>query len=120
MTTIICAETHADFLNQAFGTNYKGYMRGRWNYDENTWVWIVRMDSKVRSGWRNRIIDQNEIWEEYVLDGDPSYSDESERMYRIAVNVVDTPIGRQYHILGKYKFDFKNSTTKKHILTKET
>jgi hypothetical protein len=42
----------------------------------------------------------------------------SERRYRIVVNVIDAPLGREYHILGKYKFDFENSTHKKHILIK--
>lgn len=32
MSKIIYAKTHADFLNQAFGTNYKGYMKSRWEY----------------------------------------------------------------------------------------
>ena len=33
-------------------------------------------------------------------------------------NIIDVPSGREYHILGKYKFDFEKSTNKKHILKK--
>ena len=118
MSKIFYARTHADFLNQAFGTNYKAYYKGRWNYDDDTWVWMVRMDRQVRDGWVNRIISENEIWEEYIWDNAPSYRNEVERKYRIAVNIIDTSYGREYHILGKYKFDFEQSTSKKHVLVK--
>ena len=118
MSKIIYAKTHADFLNQAFGTNYKGYMKSRWDYSQNTWVWMVRIDNQVRDGWVNRIINENEIWEEYVWNNEPTYSGESEREYRIVASIIDSPLGREYHILGKYKFDFERSTNKKHILKK--
>ena len=118
MSKIIYAKTHADFLNQAFGTNYKGYMKSRWTYSNNTWVWMVRIDSQVRDGWVNKIINEHELWEEYVWNNEPTYSVEPERAYRIVVNIVESPGGREYHILGKYKFDFEKSTNKKHILKK--
>lgn len=117
---IVYARTNADFLNQVYGTNYKGFMRGRWPYKDDTWVWMVRMDEQIRQGWKNRIISQDEIWEEYVLDDEPTYSSEPERKYRIAVRIVDAPNGRQYHILGRYRFDFKNSTAGRHILIKDS
>ena len=117
---IIYAKTHADFLNQAYGTSYKQYMRGRWVYNDNTWVWMVRMDSMIRDGWVNKIISENEIHEEYVWGGVPSYAYEKEKPYRIAVRIVDIPgsTTRAYHILGRYKYDFSASTDKKHILIK--
>lgn len=118
MSKTIYAKTHADFLNQAFGTNYKGYMKSRWEYSQNTWVWMVRIDNQVRDGWVNRIINESEIWEEYVWNNEPTYSGEPERAYRIVANIKDEPSGREYHILGKYKFDFEKSTNKKHILKK--
>lgn len=118
MSRIIFAKTHADFLNEAFGTDYKAYMKSRWNYDSKTWVWMVRIDNKIRDGWVNKIISENEIWEEYVWDIEPTYTNEPERPYRIVAKIVDAPYGREYHILGKYKFDFEASTNKKHILRK--
>lgn len=118
MSKIVYAKTHAEFLNKVFKTNYAGYGRGRWPYDSDTWVWMVRMDDTVREGWVNKIIDTNTIWEEYVWPGTPSYSAQSERKYRIAVRIVDAARGREYHILGKYVFDFNNSTMSRHILKK--
>lgn len=34
----IYANSHAEFLNKAFGTNYKGWMKCVWKYDEE---WVV-------------------------------------------------------------------------------
>ena len=118
MEKTIRAKSHADFLNQAFGTNYIAFMKTRFPYGDDTWVWMARMDGKIKSGWRNVKISENEIWEEYVGDGEPTYIKTKERAYRIAVEIVDVPYGRNYSILGKYKFDFENSTPKKHILRK--
>ena len=119
MKKIYYAKTHADFLNQAFGTNYKAWMKGRWNFNEYTWVWIVRMDGATRDGWVNKIINENEIHELYTWENEPSYSNEYERPYRIAVQVIDLPDGeREYHVLGKYQFDFNQSTDRKHVLIK--
>ena len=39
MEQIVYARTNAEFLNEAFGTDYKAWMRSRWEYDEDTWVW---------------------------------------------------------------------------------
>jgi hypothetical protein len=114
----VFAKTHAEFLNQAFGTNYRGFMKTRFPYDEDTWVWMVSIDGKVRNGWKNVKVSENEIWEEYVLSGDPTYSKNQERTYRIAVDVTQAKNGRKYCILGKYEFDFENSTSKRHILRK--
>ena len=117
MSKIIYARTHADFLNQVFGTNYKQYMRGRWKYNDSTWVWMVYMDGKVRNDWRNRIVSNDEIWEERVC-GDTDYHGEPEKPYRIVVRIVDTSRGREYHILGLYKFDFESCTSQKNVLRK--
>lgn len=118
MTKIICAKTHADFLNKAFGTHYKSFMRSRWDYDSDTWVWMVRMDGQIRGGWLNQITSDGEIVEEYVENDLPTYANKAEKPYRIVVRIFDTFSGREYHILGKYKYDFARSTNKKHILVK--
>lgn len=118
MSQIIIAKTNAEFLNQEYGTDYKAFMKSRWSYTDNTWVWMVRLDSKVRNGWRNRIISEDEIWEEYVDVGVPTYADESEKKFRIVASIVEGARGREYRVLGKYAFDFENSTNRRHILRK--
>ena len=118
MERIVFARTNAEFLNQVFGTDYEGFYRSRWPYDDHTWVWMVRMDGEVRNGWYNREIGSDEVWEEFVGSTQPSFRNQKEMPYRIVVKIVDGGSGREYHILGKYRYDFQNSTYKKHIFKK--
>lgn len=118
MEQIVYANTNANFLNKVFGTNYKGWMRGRWEYDKDTWVWMIRLDGKVRQDWRNRKISENEIWEEYIGSETPTYRKEPERKYRIVVGIEEGSQGREYHILGKYKFDSEKSFVGRNVLIK--
>ena len=48
----IYAKTHAEFLNEAFGTNYKAWMKSSWKYDKEWVVWMVRFN-RVVDGWTN-------------------------------------------------------------------
>jgi hypothetical protein len=118
MATTVFARTNADFLNQFFGTNYRQFMRSRWPYDENTWVWMVRMDGKSRDGWINREVSPYEVWEEYAGIGAPSYNNVKEMPFRIIVRIVEGSQGREYRVLGKYRYDFHNSDYRKHIFKK--
>ena len=64
----IYADTHADFLNQAFGTNYKAWMKSAWFYDKDTFVWMVRFDHINREGWRNVFETKERIKEENLYE----------------------------------------------------
>ena len=118
MQQIVYANTNAEFLNKVFGTNYKAWMRGRWEYSKDTWVWMIRLDGKCRQNWRNRIINENEIWEEYIGTETPTYRHEPERKYRIVVGIEKGNLGREYHILGKYRYDAEKSTIGRNVLIK--
>ena len=61
----ICARTHAEFLNEAFGTNYKAWMKSRWNYSKQLKVWMIILDGKVRRGWKNTT-NKDLVFEEFV------------------------------------------------------
>jgi hypothetical protein len=114
---IVYARTHAEFLNKAFGTDYSGWMRSRWEYDEDTWVWMVRFDGRARQGWINCIIDDNEIWEKYIGDEPPTYREDDKR-FRIVVSIEKGITGREYCVLGTYMLDQEKSTVGRHVLIK--
>jgi hypothetical protein len=118
MKKVVYANSNAEFLNQTYGTNYKAFMRGRYPLNRETWVWMIRLDYTNRWGWKNRIINENEIWEEYVGAETPTYTNEAERRYRIVVYIKDNPNGREYHILGKYAFDAARSKVGRNVLIK--
>ena len=48
----------------------------------------------------------------------PTYADESEKKFRIVTSIVEGARGREYRVLGRYAFDFENSTNRRHILRK--
>ena len=114
---IVYAKTNAEFLNKVYGTNYKGWMKSGWKYDNNTIVWMVHLDDKVRCGWRNTIVDNHTVREDFV-------GPESERLeghnginepYRIIVKKGDGC----FQIFGLYKYDEENSIeAHKHIWKK--
>ena len=118
MNCIIYAKTNAEFLNEAFGTNYVAWMKSRWEYDQDTWVWMVRFDGRIRQDWANRIISETEIWEEYVGNEEPTYRSKKEKKYRIVVQILEGRCGREYHTLGKFKYDYEKSTIGRHVLIK--
>ena len=118
MEQIVYARTNAEFLNEAFGTDYKAWMKSRWEYDEDTWVWMVRFDGKIRSGWLNLIVNENEIHEKYVDIVPPTFKDDK-RKFRIVVSVKEGYNGREYHVLGKYRYNENKSSIGCHVFLKE-
>ena len=107
----IYADTHADFLNQAFGTNYKAWIKSAWFYDKDTFVWMVRFDHINREGWRNvfetkeRIKEEN-LYEKKIWDGIPM--SKLVNYKRIVIEVKDD-IPKKYIFRGIYKYDEENS-----------
>ena len=50
MEQVIKAKSHADFLNQAFGTDYLAFCRTRFSHGDDTWVWMARtIDMHIKS-----------------------------------------------------------------------
>lgn len=110
----IYAKTHADFLNQAFGTNYKAWMKAVWPYyDENTVVWMVRFNEKD-GGWTNTFLSDTRI-EEKLLDPNRQVSRSSLYLNknRIVIQIINIDLGhtrtRKYIFKGVYKYDKTNS-----------
>ena len=107
----IYARTHADFLNQAFGTNYKAWMKCVWPYTDEIAVWMVRFN-KTDGGWRNTFISENRIKEEnlnHVTEwgGMPVTFERHKK--RLVIEIDDSGSRRKYIFRGLYAFDEKNS-----------
>ena len=93
---------NAEFLNQAFGTNYKGWMRCGWKYAPDIIVWMVWLDGEVREGWLNTIIEEQRIvQEDYV--GKPEEQLYSHRRITEFHRIVVKRDKGCYTILGLYK-----------------
>lgn len=106
----IYANSHAEFLNKAFGTNYKGWMKCVWKYDEEWVVWMVRFNEKD-GGWRNTFVSDTCIKEENLYnlktwDGKSVANPDKKKIVIQIVNLGDT---RKYIYRGRYIYDEKNS-----------
>ncbi len=106
---IITARTYAEFLNKTFNTNYKGWYKSTFNYSNDTVVWIIRIDSKDRSGFKN-YIDGNAIVEE-----SKELPTRSNKPIRMIFQVLDASNDyKNFVYLGKFKMS-EESTNQKRI-----
>ena len=108
---IIYAKTHADFLNQAFGTNYKAWMKSCWDYNGVWTVWMVRFN-RTDGGWRNTFVSDTRIKEENLYnvkewDRQPVSTNVPKK--RIVIQIEDFGHTRKYIFRGLYVYDEKNS-----------
>ena len=107
---VIDARTHAEFLNEAFGTNYKAYMKCVWKYDEEWIVWMVRFNTE-NGGWRNTFLSNSRIMEENLdkvgtWDNKPIEDIDKKR---IVFEIEDLGHIRKYICRGRFIYDEKNS-----------
>lgn len=108
----VYANTHAEFLNKVFGTNYKAWMRSSWKYN-NMYVWMVRFN-ETDGGWRNTFVSNNCIKEENIgkhetWDGNPV---EMVLKTRITFEITGQSNYRKYTFKGIFTYNEKNSDPK--------
>lgn len=105
------ARTHATFLNLVFGTNFKYYMRSIYNYSDDTVIWMIRIDSVERDGFKNYF--ENDYLVEYS-DKNPT---RTSKLYRHVFQIITEDNKRKYQYLGKYKFlSDKSSKNKRYFI----
>ncbi len=57
--------TNAELLNKLLGTHYKAWMKSCILLSDDEMIWMPRLDSAVRAGWKNYMLN-GKIIEEYV------------------------------------------------------
>ena len=108
---VVKAKTHAEFLNEAFGTNYKRWMRCVWKYDEEWIVWMVRFNN-TDGGWTNTFLSDSRIEEKNISVKHITYLGEPlscVHKKRIVIEIKDLGYTREYICRGRYIYDEKNS-----------
>ena len=109
----IYALTHAEFLNKVFGTNYKGYMKCTWRYDDNKTVWMVRFNEQ-NGGWTNKLLSPNRIVEENRDAGRLPTKNTTVRdidKVKIVIEIMGQGYNRRYVFRGVFKYDEINSNS---------
>ena len=112
---VIYAPTHAVFLNKLLHTNYKAWMKVRYDLPSGYTIWMIRLDGKQsKVGWTNSVTDYgNKIHEMYT--GSPM--DKLSSHYgiplekRLVFCIYDDPTdGRRYTFLGSFELDNKSNS----------
>ena len=74
----IYARTHADFLNELLGTNYKAWMKSCRSLPDGKQIWMIELGYFVTpAGWRNQLtekgISEKHMGSEYAFEGHETY-----------------------------------------------
>ena len=109
----VYAQTHAEFLNKVFGTNYKSWMKSTWKYSDSFDVWMVRFYDRT-DDWENRFVDGENIIQETYVGNSLAKIDRPSKA-RIAVAVEDRGAYRHYSIKGIYRFAPNESDARLHV-----
>ena len=131
---VVYAQTNAEFLNSEFGTDFKGFFKSVWSYNNDTLVWMVKIDGSINSNWRNNWVTEvddkmiivtgkpenpfDTILEEYVGNDKSSIDVAVNEQYRIVAEKDFSFPVHKYYVRGLFKYDKENSTSFKHIWRK--
>ena len=102
----IYARTHAEFLNEAFGTNYKAWMKCTWKCGDGWVVWMVRFDEN-NDKWTNTFLPDSRI-KETNFNAPSEYIKKIDKK-KIVFQIVGNGSSRRYIFKGKYVYDEANS-----------
>lgn len=106
--SIVTARTYAEFLNKIFSTNYKAWYKSTYNYSDDTVVWIIRIDSKDRNGFKNYIEGNN------IIEESKSNPTRSLKPIRMIFKVIDCENGlKNFVYLGKYMMSKDSTITRR-------
>lgn len=108
---IIEAKTHAEFLNKVFGCNYKTWQKSTYELkNENKVIWMIRIDSIKRNGFRNYILEDKIV----------ECSNEKTRSLknRLVFQITEIEGKRYYEYLGEYVLDKSTVNQFETIFTK--
>ncbi len=100
----IIARTNSEFLNIAFGTNHKLYLRSIYNLSSDSVVWMIRIDSTERKGFKNYYEGH------YIVEYSKAGETRTQKPYRHIFKIIEEYGKRKYIYLGKYKIDNEKST----------
>ncbi len=106
---VITVKTNAEFLNTTFGTTYKQWYKSTYNLDDETTVWMIRIDSKERDGFKNYFEDG------CIIEESNTEQTRSLKPIRMVFQILEENGLKTFVYLGKYKMDNEKSTIDKRV-----
>lgn len=103
---IVRVNHHVDLLNYLLNREYKGFYKSYLRIDNNTMIWMVHFDNKLRQGWCNKIVGNRIIEEFHNVKKAPTNIGVGTTLTR---RIVFEITNNGYKFLGVYEFDAANS-----------
>lgn len=101
----IQARTHAELLNRLLNRHCKSWYKCTYDIDQDTFIWMVKLDGTDNYGRRNKFDDGKTIMERFD-DGFPKndrFMHGLTRKYRLVFEKEELSVGRVYTFRGLYK-----------------
>ena len=117
----IYAKSHADFLNQLFGLELKGWMKSSREYN-NQIVWMVYFDEINRGGWCNHFLSEDECCQfnaEHRGNWDGKDINESLDQNRVVFEIKDAGSLRKYVFRGVFEYEAEKSNALRYVYFKK-
>ena len=123
----IYAKTHAEFLNELLGTDYKAWMKSSIMLSDEKRLWMIDLGSFVTpSGWQNVLIGNNKISEKHIAK---DFAFENHNTYwgakearkewgpdtRVVFDIVKTSCSRKYIFRGVFRLNKEESSVRENV-----
>ena len=102
---IVKVDRNAQLLNKLLGTDYKQWYKSTYQLTADTMIWIIRLDNKLRNGWRNKSTSDRII---EGFDGNTRPSNIYLGM-QVKKRVVFEKVSGGYVFHGVYQYDASRS-----------
>jgi hypothetical protein len=112
--------THADLLNTLGlktknGETFKQYYKGTYELDSDTYIWIISIDGKEHSGWRNYLQGEDTVVECNLENYDHPIG--LTHSFRVVFDKQRLGSGNKFVFMGYFKLQ-PESTNRKRVLRK--
>jgi len=108
------AKTHAEFLNETFGTNYKACRKCVYPLNDDYEVWMIRFDGKIRDGWKNHY--QGDIIKDVNCENKPYWDGMPVSHYsrfmrkKLVFEIIEMRKNEKMYVFrGVYEYQIKES-----------
>ena len=99
---------HHQLINYLTGSDHEKWYKATYRLTDNCYIWIVVPDGKVRNGWKDVMLKDGRIKENYV--GKDEIPANFSLTFQYEYRAVFEKTGDSFIFMGGYKLDIPNTT----------
>ena len=104
-------------INYLIGTNLQNWFQATYQLTNTSYMWMVALDGIERAGWKNILLTDGRIKENFVGDKSNSPSNLG-KTFKYPYKVVFEKTGDSFIFIGVYKLDLENISLYERFYTK--